>query len=295
MLENDPDAAFIAGADVAPVAEASVADATPPAEENKGANEAPVEAVAEEPAAEAEPAETVPEEPEATKDEAEGDKRRHPWWQKRIDTLGRGKAAAEERAAALEQQLVAVLQSIQGQQPVPDGEQPAGQPQPPKAAPAQPNMAADQIRAEAQRIVAEQEFNRTCNAIYEQGAKEFKSDWQDAVATLGQALPTGITRDLVEAATEAGDPHKLFYHLGKHPEIAQEIVELPPARMAVRLAKLATDLNKPAAPKPVSQAPAPVKPIGGGSTSVETDPEKMSTEQWMKWHDEQQEKRRRRA
>jgi hypothetical protein len=291
MLEDDPDAAFIAGADkdgptpapADPAPEPAAAETEP---EPEKATEEPTEAET----GKAEGTETE----EAKEPDDEADKPRTPWFQKRIDSLTRDKHDAIRRADAMQEQMRALLESIQGQQPAAEGTEAPTQPQPPKPAVAPANMTADQIRSEAERIVAQQTFDRTCNEIYDQGAKAFKGDWQATVATLGTALPAGITRDLVDAAIEAGDAHKLFYHLGKHPEIAQEIAELPPARMAVRLARISSEINKPPAPKPVSKAPAPVTPIGSGPTSTDKSPDDMTMEEFIRWDEERQAKRARR-
>jgi hypothetical protein len=291
MLEDDPEAAFIAGADK---------DGPTPAP----ADPAP-EPAAPEPAAEPETAAEEPAEPETGKAEGteteegeepdnEADKPRTPWFQKRIDSLTRDKHDAIRRADAIQEQMRALLEAVQAQQPAAEGTEAPTPSQPPRAPVAPANMTADQIRAEAERIVAQQTFDRTCNDIYEQGAKAFKGDWQAAVATLGSALPSGITRDLVDAAIEAGDAHKLFFHLGKNPELAQEIADLPPARMAVRLTRIASEINKPPAPKAVSKAPAPVTPIGPGPTNTDKSPDDMTMEEFIRWDEERQAKRARR-
>jgi hypothetical protein len=291
MLEDDPDAAFIAGADK---------DGPTPAP----ADPAP-EPAASEPAAEPEAATEEPAEPETGRadgaepeeglePEDEADKPRTPWFQKRINTLTREKHDADRRADAIQDQMRALLEAVQARQPETEGTEPPAQPQARlPGAPVPPaNVPADQVLAEARRIVAEETFTRTCNEIYKQGATAFKGDWQGAVSTLGAALPAGITRDLVDAAIEAGDAHKLFFHLGKNPELAQEIAELPPARMAVRLTRIASEINKPPAPKPVSRAPAPVTPIGPGPTNTDKSPEDMTMDEFIRWDEDRQAKRR---
>jgi hypothetical protein len=292
-MQDDADTAFINGAETnapAPVTETPAAPEAPaaeaPAEEPKGEPAAEPETAA----AEGEEGKEPAEEPAKTDDEGDG-KPRTPWFQKRIDTLTREKHDAARERDAVRAQLEAFLRSQS--QPAPEGEERAPAPaQQPSQAPEQ--MTAVQIRAAAEQLRATERFNETCNDIYDKGSKAFPKDFTAAVGTLNTALG-GITPELIDAATEAGDAHKVLYHLGKNPELAIELAGMTPTRMAVRMAKIASDLNKPAAPKPVSKAPAPVAPIGGGSSGAETDPEKMSIDQWMKWDADRQEKRRQRA
>ena len=130
-------------------------------------------------------------------------------------------------------------------------------------------------------------WNETCNRVADAGISEYP-DFDATVATLNA---TGAMKtELIEAALEISDKdaHKVLYQLGKNPAEAARIAELSPARMAAALAKIAASVSAPPAPasaaRAVSRAPAPIDPVSGGKAgSAETDPEKMTAEQYATW------------
>ena len=111
------------------------------------------------------------------------------------------------------------------------------------------------------------------------GAEQYP-DFQSAVVTL-DAL--GISQDSVESILGMDDAHKVIYALGKNPEEASRILSLPPVQQGRELERLALKAAQPA-PKAVSKAPAPITTLDG-STTVETDPSKMSMAEWAKWRE----------
>jgi hypothetical protein len=81
----------------------------------------------------------------------------------------------------------------------------------------------------------------------------------------------------------------VLYHLASNPEVAEEIAILPPAAFAARLGEIHADIRREKnAPKKASNAPAPVKPVGGNA-SVQPDPSKMTDKEWL---DARREKRK---
>ncbi len=118
------------------------------------------------------------------------------------------------------------------------------------------------------------------------GEAEF-SDWGSAVQNL-DAL--GITNEQVNNLLGMDDAHKIIYSLGKNPEEAARILSLPPLQQGRELERLAAKPVPQAPAKPVSKAPAPVKPIDGG-VSAEKDPSKMSAEEWMAWRNKTKQSR----
>lgn len=125
-------------------------------------------------------------------------------------------------------------------------------------------------REQAQRIAAEQaaekaaqdraaEFNRAADDVYQAGVKEFP-EFDSAVQNLRNL--GFMTYNTVEAALATDNPQRVIYELGKNPAEAERITSLPPLKMAVELAKIASKAPVPAK-KDVSAAPPPVKPIEG--------------------------------
>lgn len=137
------------------------------------------------------------------------------------------------------------------------------------------------LNQRAAQMASEKLFNDECDKIAVQGKKAFP-DFNEALtelwSTLGQFHPA-----LVEAAIEAGEPHKLLHFLGTNTDEAERIANLPAARQGVALAKIAQKLNAPPPPKPVSKAPPPITPVSGAtSPPIETDIMKLSFAEFEK-------------
>ena len=225
----------------------------------------------------AEPVEGAPVEAVATEAEpaAKPEPKQPAWEVKRINEITREKHEESRLRQAAERELSELRAKV--------------------ARPATPESDLE-ARAEA---LAEQKFSRfqednkqraftdSCNRVADAGATEYK-DFDDTIATLNA---TGVMRpELIEAALEIADKdaHKVLYALGKNPAEAARIAALSPVRMAAALAKIAVETKSaPAAPSPraVSKAPAPIDTVQGSSGAAETDPEKMSAEQYAAWRD----------
>lgn len=202
------------------------------------------------------------------------------WAQARINKLTaekHGYASANQQLAEENKSLRALLEK--GGTPAPTEEQ-------------KRTMTAAQIEQLANQRAAEmtqvQRFNEQCNAVYEQGTKEFP-DFKDVLqvyADLG-----GLNPVFVQAAIETGAAHAVLYHLAKDPDRASEILSLQPLKMAVEVAKLAGKLTT-KVPAPVSNAPEPIKPVKGAAVA-DKNPEEMTTQEWMEWREKDLSKRRR--
>lgn len=123
-------------------------------------------------------------------------------------------------------------------------------------------------------------FNAACNNLDDIGAGK-NANFMSLVAGLPNA-------------------HAVLHSLGTGSEAeAARILTLPLPQMALALARMDARVAAPAAapappaPKPVSRAPAPIEPVTTrGSPTAETDPEKMSPEQYASWRDKQRADRR---
>lgn len=218
-----------------------------------------------------------------------------PWFQKRIDSLvtekhnaRREAEQAKAQAAALLEQLAELRAVGQSVPTVPaEGTAPVT-PVAPPAKPAtvvKPGITEAEIEAlvtkKAEEVARVNAFNKACNDIADAGKTEFK-DFDTAVNNFN--LLGGIPQVMLETLTELPNAHKVLRNIGMDPELAEKIIKLPPMKMAMELARLERDLDKPGAAKPISTAPKPITPLSEASRSQE-DPEKMSTEEWVTWRE----------
>jgi hypothetical protein len=134
----------------------------------------------------------------------------------------------------------------------------------------------------AQELFEQKSFNEACNTTYQKGKDSFQ-DFDEAVKGHNMLGDLGQRREYLEAINSLPNGPQVYHHLGKHLDDAAHILSLPPVKMALELSKLGDKLSKPA---PVSKAPAPIKPLGGGG-SHETDPSKMSMDEWIRYRDKQ--------
>lgn len=191
--------------------------------------------------------------------------------QRRFNELTRQKYEAQRALEAQQQQIDTYKRLLEAQG---TEHQPA-------------NVPAQDPTVIAQQIVKQQQFDQACNAVYEQG----KAEYQDFDAAISNLSVLGIQPDFLEAVTSMDKPAAVLYALAADLDGAARIMSLPPVLQGRELERLA---QKAAAPKsqPVSQAPAPIAPVDGRAT-VESDPSRMSTEEWMAWRNQQLASKRR--
>ena len=199
-----------------------------------------------------------------------------PVFERRIGEVTRQRREAERKAEELERQNNAYREILDAQQ----RGQPAD-PANPAAARPQPNFESA-VRVEAERLARDAEgrqqanaFTEQCNAVADSGKKAF-ADFDQALGTLN-AMGV-MTQGFVETVMQLDAPERVLHALGNDPDAADRIARLPLARQAVELDRLA---RAPAASKPVSKAPPPVKPVGGQSRS-EVDLDRMSDEEFYR-------------
>lgn len=204
-----------------------------------------------------------------TEEQKEQAQKKEPWFQKRIGELTRDKYEEKRVNADLkaenERLRMALAQGQQGE-PHQEGEQ---------------GDVRTLARQEAERMRAEERFNETCNRTYDAGKAEFP-DFDRAVANLQMV---GASREFLELATTSDAGHKLLHHLGTDMDEAARIMSLPPIQMARELTKLEFKLGQPAT-KPVSKAPAPIKPLGSGKAAGEGLSDDLPIEEWMRRHNQ---------
>lgn len=209
--------------------------------------------------------------------------------QKRIDRLTREKY-----------QLQARLEMLERSQQVPQQQQQAAQAPQPSQAPKLEQYAsieeyldaladhkaaqkADKVFKEReaserqQRQQSEQAKLHDGYAKQTEQARNAYEDFDDVVEN--PDLP--ITQAMAEAIMRSQNGADVAYYLGKNPAEAARLANLDPFSAAVEIGRIAATVVRPQ-PRKTSSAPPPIQPVGTRATPV-TDPDKMSTEEWLKW------------
>lgn len=149
------------------------------------------------------------------------------------------------------------------------------------------NYGQEDVYKAAGQILKQQKFDEACNNTYNTGKEEFGDDFDAALGNF--ALFGGIPDYVADIANQIPGGHKAMFAMGQDPDRIQHILTLPPVQMALEMQKLVGETPKAssAAQRPVSGAPAPIKPLAGGSAEVKKDPSKMSMADYVAWRDSQ--------
>lgn len=198
------------------------------------------------------------------------------WALKRIDKLTKDKRTAEEEAEQLRQRLAA-LESGQGD-PVPT--------------PAATGLTQADVDRLANEKLAQAQFTNRCNDIFHAGEKEY-TDFQATIRNFSNI--GGLPQDLVQAAIEFDEPHKLLYALGKNLNEAMRLSQMTAVQKAVALSKMEKEMNKTPV---VSRAPEPAPTVvnGGGAApgQVDLNDKNLSMDDYVAERERQRSQRKRR-
>lgn len=274
--------------------------------------------------AEAEEEETVAdeggssEEPEASDDDEESEteeekpKRRRADPKKRIRKLVAERNTERDENARLRAERDILLRQLRGVQGAP---QPAGQPQSqPQDDDPQPQQ--DQYTDYAQYLedrsawASRQEVKKTWAALQKEAVDTRQKQTAEAreaeVVTQARALADKGREEFEDFEEVAGDPtlpvteamtaallasdigHQVQYHLGSNPDEAVRISQLNPVQQVREMALLEASLLAPKAKlrKKTTNAPEPIKPVGGKSAPKSIDEDSMDIDQYMKMYNE---------
>ena len=91
--------------------------------------------------------------------------------------------------------------------------------------------------------------------------------------------------DLAEQIFDMDKGPEVAYHIGSNLDEASRIFALSPVQRARELTKLEFQVEA-LSPKKVSDAPDPINPLGN-SEQVQTDPDKMTADEWQAWRNKQ--------
>lgn len=123
----------------------------------------------------------------------------------------------------------------------------------------------------AQLMAAQADWDRQCNAVADQGKKEFP-DFDARLAAITSTINPQDQRevmaynDVLAAAIETGAAHKVLYALGSDPGEYQRLMKLSPVKRAMELGTMASKLTND--PEP-SKLPKPITPVGSGGIHYE--------------------------
>lgn len=115
--------------------------------------------------------------------------------------------------------------------------------------------------------------------------REFQSSTPDfeEVIESGDFIPTPA---MTQAIFESDIGPRIAYYLAQHSEEAQAITRMSPTAAIRALGRIEAKLEAEPVKKPVSAAPKPVEPVSGKGQATK-DPDKMSTDEWLKWRNAQ--------
>lgn len=117
-------------------------------------------------------------------------------------------------------------------------------------------------------------------------------DWDEVVESLSKTdtVPEGVGLALIELENS----EDVCYHLGKNPDLITKLRGMSELKAIIELGRISDSLTKakpaPVIPdvkpspdtKPVSSAPAPIKPVGSSQTQAAPDPGKMPLGDYIK-------------
>ncbi len=243
-----------------------------------------------------------PPEPDTEEEEGEGEEEEKPeeedaakpkklgGWQRKIDKLQKAlehQTRQSELMAQRNQELDYYLRRQNGQQP-PQQQQQQGDPEPRQDAyESYEKYIKDQIRWEMRQEIAQH------NAAYqrqvqeqqkyeiEQGwaqrAGQFRAQNPDFDAVMSQTGHINFSSALLDAIKQDDMGPQLAYELARNPELLQKLANVPPAVAPVALGQLKAEMMAKQAPprtekRPVSLAPAPIRPVGQGASGNSTVP-----------------------
>jgi hypothetical protein len=148
------------------------------------------------------------------------------------------------------------------------------------------------VEARAQQIVAAHAFTAKSNAIHQAGVQAYP-DFQDRINELqAHGVLSPQRPGFLAALMQSDHPEKVLHHLGGDPEAARQIAGMPPLKQAAELAKLSVRIGQ-QGHRPVSQAPAPISPIGGASArGFNPSDDSVPIDQWMREMDKRDSARR---
>lgn len=135
---------------------------------------------------------------------------------------------------------------------------------------------------EKQRTEYARQEQQRLTSSWSERVEKGEDKYEDFHEKVGD-LTKYINIPAVAAVIEAENAEDLAYYFGSNPNEFQRIVQLPPRSQVREIGKLeAKLLAEPAKPKTPSEAPAPIKPVGGASAASTKKLSEMSQDEFEK-------------
>lgn len=239
-------------------------------------------------------------------EEEEKSVEKKPWFQKRIDKLAKQKGEESRRADRLEKiienmstqpRAEPAAQEIVTEKPVS-----IDRPRPTlegcefdqerytdeltdwklDTREAQRTQDAAKTTRESDQRSAQQQFTEGVTEANRKGNEKYP-DYQERLDALpGDVLHVGLAYALLETK----EPADVAYYLATNPEEAARIAKLPQAKMLAEVIRLEAKAIVPVPEKKKTNAPPPVKPVGGNETAGAEPDAKKDPKAWIKWERE---------
>jgi hypothetical protein len=133
---------------------------------------------------------------------------------------------------------------------------------------------------------------------FEKRTKDFVKEHKDYSEAVQSLAGIDVDKSVERAIVESDHGPALLYELGKNPDLAEEIAELPPHRQLKEIGKLEAKIEarleaKKATPLKTTKAPAPPNPVGSKSEGKKqvSDPN-VSTIDFFKLRNEEEKRMR---
>lgn len=145
---------------------------------------------------------------------------------------------------------------------------------------------------------AEQEREQRTWADYSTKAADFANEHDDFYEVVGSMPPLPMPLQAAIASHPNGPA--IAYHLGNNLSDLIAFASTPPQYADYALQQVAARLGTapapqtnapPPAPKPLTNAPPPAPTVGGRAASGPKDPDRMTTDEWLAWRNDQLKKR----
>lgn len=156
----------------------------------------------------------------------------------------------------------------------------------------------EQLRKEALEEVRREEHLKSLNTrldkLFDDGKKAFPKSWESRVKEAGEALRDEMVQrpDFFEAIADLDNATAVYHELTGDLDKMESLLQLPPHRMGIELAKISAKLSAPKPARQVSRAPAPITPLDKPTKEdLPLDDPNLSQEEFNRRMDMEEEKR----